>query len=144
MVVNPAEPDSVGKTAARQDPGESSAVIDAVPATVSGRGAPTLASVQQAQGGQQQPSAETLLAAFNGGYEAGYSNGRVDGYRDGRQVSVEAYNEKPDLEKARRERQASVEPTPRERQAQQKLQSCLLYTSPSPRDEKVSRMPSSA
>ena len=26
----------------------------------------------------------------------------------------------------------------------EKLNSCLLYTSPSPRDEKVSRMPSSA
>ena len=132
VVVNPAEPDSVGKTAARQGPGESdamnkcdseesSAVIDAVPAAVPGRGAPTPASVQQAQGGQQQPSAETLLAAFNGGYEAGHKNGHVDGYSDGRQVSVQEYIERHVIAQARRDQQSRVQPSPAEHQAQQRL-----------------------
>ena len=35
-------------------------------------------------------------------------------------------------------------PDPREQEALQSMKTCLLYTSPSPRDATLSRMPSSA
>ena len=55
-----------------------------------------------------------LMTAWHAGYGAGYNNGRVDGYQQGRQAHAEAEIANPALEHAQTEQRARVECNPQE------------------------------